>query len=340
MRKPRPGRLAVAGPTALVVLGLTALLAADHRHGWRPPGTPSCPLKFSEWSAPVNLGPVVNSSTSEAGAFITRDGLSLYFGAWSCDPQAPVEPCRSDGFGGFDIYVSERASHDDPWEAPQNLGPTINTSASEQTPTVTTDGHWLYFASDRSGTSGGLDLYASRRRNRRDDFGWKPPVNLGSGVNTSANEYGPALFEDDEGRTVTLYFSSNRLSNPLEDIFASTRSEDGAFGPAEPVDELNLPGSRSVRPFVWRNGLELLLDSNRPGTLGGLDLFRATRESTSSVWSEPVSLGSIVNSTASVDARPVMSWDGTELYFHSNRSGGLGANDLYRSTRVRLRGRK
>jgi hypothetical protein len=165
-------------------------------------------------------------------------------------------------------------------------------------------------------------------------------VNLGSEVNTSATDYGPALFEGGESRSVTLYFSSNRLSNPLEDVFASTRGEDGAFGPAEHVAELNLPGFRTVRPFVWRNGLELLLDSNRPGTLGGLDLFRATRESTSSVWSEPVSLGPIVNSTASVDARPVMSWDGTELYFHSNRSGGLGSNDLYRSTRVKLRGRE
>jgi hypothetical protein len=285
------------------------------------------PPQYSPWSAPVNLGPIVNSSANDAGAFISKDGLSLYFGS-----------TRPGGYGVIDIYVSQRASRDAPWEPPQNLGPTINTSCSEQTPTLSVDGHWLYFARDCGGF-GGQDLFVSRRHNKRDDFGWQLPVNLGSGVNSTANESCPALFEDDESGIITLYFNSDRLLKSYEDIYVSMLQEDETFGPAVLVEELNDPDPkiRDVRPSIWKDGLMMFLDSNRLGTLGGQDLFFSTRGSTSEPWSTPGSLGPVVNSTV-LDARPVLSFDGTELYFHSNRSGGWGSNDLYRSTRTKLKG--
>ena len=65
-------------------------------------------------------------------------------------------------------------------------------------------------------------------------------------------------------------------------------------------------------------------------------LFRSvsTRPSTSDPWSTPVNLGAVVNSTV-LDFRPALSFDGTELYFHSARSGGYGGFDIYRSTRTK-----
>src|SRR5207244_2627846 len=68
--------------------------------------------KFSGWSTPVNLGPVINSVLRENGPAISKDGLSLYFGSF-----------RAGGFGGSDIWVSHRASVDDSWGSPVNLGP-------------------------------------------------------------------------------------------------------------------------------------------------------------------------------------------------------------------------
>src|SRR3989454_2800028 len=56
-----------------------------------------------------------------------------------------------------------------------------------------------------------------------------------------------------------------------------------------------------------------------------------------SPWSTPVNLGAVVNTTA-FDGGPALSFDGTTLYFHSNRPGGFGGNDLYVTTRARLRG--
>lgn len=280
--------------------------------------------QFSDWSPPVNLGPPVNTAgVAEQAAFVSKDGLSLYFQALN----------RPGGFGGFDIWVSQRASVDDPWGEPQNLGPNINTPANENTPILSPDGHRLYFSSDRPGGFGGGDLYVSRRHNKRNDFGWQPPVNLGSGVNTEFGEVKPAYFEDDETGTITLYFSSNRpegLGGP--DIYASTLNEDEegeTFGPAVLVAELSSPYD-DAQPSIRRDGLEMFLASDRPGSLGAsgpasqrLDLWVSTRASTSDPWSTPVNLGPIVNSTLR-DANPSVSFDGTILYFTSTRPGGLG----------------
>ncbi|MGH7427005.1 MAG: hypothetical protein ACREJ4_01360, partial [Candidatus Methylomirabilaceae bacterium] len=282
-------------------------------------------LQFSDWSPPVNVGAPVNTALIEQGAFISKDGLSLYFNS----------PDRPGGFGGIDIWVSQRASMDDPWGPPQNLGPTINTASAEAAPVITPDGDELYFFSDRPGGFGGTDIYVSRRRNKRDDFAWRAAVNLGSGVNTSANELQAAPFEDDATDITTLYFNSDRPGGPgPNDIYASTLQPDETFGPAVLVAELSTP-SNDQQPAIRRDGLELFLASNRPGTLGLTDLWVATRASTADPWSSPVNLGPAINSTVQ-DGRPALSFDGTQLYFQSPRPGGLGMFDLYVSMRTRL----
>jgi len=85
------------------------------------------------------------------------------------------------------------------------------------------------------------------------------------------------------------------------------------------------------------NTVMFVLASDRPGTFGLVDPWVATRASTSDPWGAPVNLGSVVNS-AGTEARPAQSFKGTELYFQSNRPGGLGAFDLYVITRSKLKG--
>jgi len=288
--------------------------------------------KFTEWSAPVNLGDIVNSSAAEAGAFLSRDGLSLYFGSTRPGGMGPVNT--------FDIWVSHRARVGEPWGPPANLGSPVNTANNEQTPTLTLDGHRLYFARDGLGGYGSQDLYVSRRQHAWEDFGWRTPVNLGPGVNTTSEESGPAVFEDDATGILTLYFSSTRTTGlGCEDIYVSTAYPDEEFGTAD-LDP-GLSGlSRDVRPFVRREGLEMYFDSNRPNAscTSQPDLWTSSRSSIWGAWSTPVKLPDYLNSTA-VDARPVVSFDGTELYFHSNRLGTLGGNDIYASTRTKITGR-
>src|SRR5436190_14317335 len=287
---------------------------------------------YSDWSAPVNLGPVVNSGSNEQHPAISKDGLSLYF--------ASDRP-GAGGMGGLDIYVSHRESLDAPWGAPVNLGPNINSAGNDLAPTFSPDGHLLYFHSNGRGGCGGADLFVSRRHDKRDDFGWELAEDLGCVVNSPFNDAGPTIFEDEATGITTLYFTVQ--NNPPSsdqgfDIYASTRTGDeGAFGPPVLVSELSTP-FRDTRTAIRRDGLEMILSSGRPGGVGSEDLWVSTRASTLDPWSTPVNLGAVVNTTA-FDGGPALSFDGTTLYFHSNRPGGAGGNDLYVTTRTRLRGR-
>src|SRR2546426_491173 len=107
--------------------------------------------------------------------------------------------------------------------------------------------------------------------------------------------------------------------------------------PGVDVTELNGP-YRDTRTAIRRDGLELFISSDatgRSGGVGGQDLWVSTRATTADPWSAPVNLGPTVNSV-SFDGAPALSFDGTTLYFFSARPGGVGANDLYVTTRTRL----
>jgi len=198
--------------------------------------------QFSDWSAPVNLGPVVNSAFTDQHPAISKDGLRLY-----------ISSDRPGGFGAQDIWVSRRASLEDPWETPVNLGPNINSGGDDYAPSPSTDGHVLFFHSNHPGGCGGFDLYFSRRQDKFDDFGWEPARNLDlfgrdlqgpllCTVNTTFDDAGPTYFQDETGKTV-LYFNSNRpggLGN--FDFYVTTLQADGTWGFAEPVSELSLQG--------------------------------------------------------------------------------------------------
>src|SRR6267143_32726 len=286
---------------------------------------------WSAWSAPVNLGPVVNSRYNDNHPAISKDGLSLY-----------VTSGRPGGVNGDnllqveEIWVSQRASRDAAWGRPVNLGPVINTIGSNTgSPTFTPDGHHMYFHSNRPGGCGMADLYVARRQDKRDDFGWGPPEDLGCVVNGPFNDNGPTYFEDETTGITTLYFTSTRPGGPGDfDIYASTRvGDDSEFGPAVLVAELSSP-FRDTRTAIRRDGLEMFLSSDVGGRVGGIgsqDIWVSTRATTLDAWSQPLNLGSTVNSTA-FDGAPALSFDGTMLYFFSERSGGFGKRDLYVTT--------
>jgi hypothetical protein len=281
---------------------------------------------YSEWSTPINLGPNVNSSAMDRAPAISKDGLSLYFAS----NRLPG------GFGGEDIYVSQRETRDDEWGPAVNLGPTINTTANEMVPAFSRDGHLLFFASNRLGGFGGVDIWVSRREHTHDDFAWQPAENLGAGVNSSSLDEGPSYFENDEVGVPQLYFSSSRLSGGPGQIFVSEQAADGSFGPAVLVPELSGLGN-TRRPSIRHDGLEIFIGSERSGIPNSQDLWVATRETVFDAWSAPVNLGSPVNSEL-VDVQPYISSDGETLFFASNRPAG-GPTDLYMSTRTKGSGK-
>jgi len=262
---------------------------------------------------PVNLGPPVNSSASDRMPSVSADILSLYF---SSD--------RPGGHGNFDLWVTTRATTSDPWEEPMNMGPTINTISRDSQCSISLDGLTLFFDSDRPGGYGDRDIWLTTRDTTNDP--WGEPVNLGPPVNGSSRDHGSCISADG----LELFFHSNRSGgHGGSDIWVTTRTTTSDPW-AEPVNlgpGLNSPLADGG-PDISADSLMLFFRSNREGGYGESDIWFSKRATVKDDWDMPVHLGPPVNTTAS-DSSPNVSADGSILYFHSTRAGGLGGYDLW-----------
>ena len=176
--------------------GLSLYFSSDRPGGVGPESlwVATRETKEDPWGTPVNLGPTVNSSANDWMPSIAANGLSLFFNS-----------NRSGGYGRWDLWVTTRETIHDEWGPPVNLGPTVNSGNRELSMSISHDGLLLFFGSDRSGGSGGHDLWVTRRPTPNDP--WETPVNLGPTVNSSAPyDQTPSISADGS----TLYFSSNR----------------------------------------------------------------------------------------------------------------------------------
>jgi len=84
--------------------------------------------------------------------------------------------------------------------------------------------------------------------------------------------------------------------------------------------------------ILSRDGLTMYFTSDRPGGLGGDDLWVAKRESLSDPWQVPTNMGAPIN-TAANDSLAVLSSDEHVMFFHSTRGGGCGAGDIWMTRR-------
>jgi WD40 repeat protein len=275
---------------------------------------------LSTWSEPINLGPLVNSPLREQGPAISDDELSLFFGS------------ERPGRGDFDIWVSQRPRVTDPWGSPVNLA-ALNTASSDTLPSLSSDGHWMFFTSDRPGGLGDADVWVTWRRDRRNDFDWEPPINLGPQVNSASFDAAPELTRRLQQKGPMLYFARGPTNVAL-DIYVSELARDGSFSAAMPVAELNSAGS-DARTSVGGDSLEMFFYSDRSGSALN-DIWTSTRAKLSDPWSPPVNVGMPVNTVAN-ETHPRLSSDGRTLYFISARPGGSGSTDLWVATRNRPR---
>lgn len=314
--------------TALAALPLVLACGIDSRQVTTDPGVPSqLPLLsqsgYSEWSPPENLGAPINTSFNEQGPTLSNDGLRLYFGS-----------DRSGGFGGFDIWFSRRACTDCPWGPPENLGAVVNSVSGETGPSMSVDGHLLFFRSNRAGGRGLGDVYMSRRANPKDDAGWETPVGLGPGVNTEGDEAGAEYLQNAEEGVANVYFNRAPPGGSTDLYYASVTRDGETRGPATLISELSHPTAFDQGPTLRGDAREIVFFSNRPGGVGATDLWTSTRPSIHHSWSTPVNLGAPMNSTA-LEQQPNLSDQGRTLMFASNRSGGSGGTDIWISTRTR-----
>jgi Tol biopolymer transport system component len=306
--------------TIICLLLLTAGVVT-HAQNLREP-------RFGPWTSPINIASPVNSTADDVAPVISKDGRTLYFSS------------TRTGSKGVDIWVSKRPNERAEWGEPVNLGPVVNSAGVDRVRSISPDGRVLLFQSNRLG-AGGTDIWASVRQSKNDDLSWGPPVNLGTTINSSADEVAANYLFSSDKRRAKFFFSSARFGQP--DIYESDIPFEGSFGEPVGVAELNSP---FVESCIWisADGLEIIFSSTRPdpaNLLSSYDLFAATRATVNDRWDPPASLGEVVNAEGYQDVGPNVSSDGETLYFSSRRPGGLGpagSSDIYVSTRRRLRG--
>jgi hypothetical protein len=173
--------------------------------------------------------------------------------------------------GGIgDIYMSGTNS-DKVFTKAQILGDNVNSKGHEIAASVTTEGNVVYFASDRPGGLGGVDIYASRVL---PNGSWGPAENLGPEINTNQDEDFPNISPDAK----TLYFSSKgHTSMGGYDIFRVDWDEGArkwvsvknvGYPINTPEDNMNLR--------ISENGRYGYISALRPGGIGDLDIYRVT----------------------------------------------------------------
>ena len=206
---------------------------------------------------------------------------------------------------------------------PDNLGANINSEADEYLPALSADGSTLIFT--RSKKVDGFrneDFYLSY--NNTDD--WQLAENLGKPINTPQNEGAQCITADG----LTLYFTacSRNDSYGRCDIYESNFVNDKWTDPVNLGENINTENWES-QPAISADGRQLFFVSNRPGGIGGKDIWVSYKNAIGT-WTKAKNLGKDIN-TSKDDISPFLHWDNQTLYFASKGFLGMGGFDIFLS---------
>jgi len=249
---------------------LTLFFTSSRRPGWEYDDwdiwVSTRANKDDSWGEPEKLGPIINTSVVDGCPSISTDGLSLYFSS-----------TRAVGYGSWDIWLTTRATLEDEWGEPRNLGPNVNSSSADAAPTISVDGLTLYFASSRPGGLSTDDFWVVRRQTVDDD--WGPAENLGLPISSPYDEWTSEITADG----LMFVFSDAFIPRPdglgNSDIYMSRRSS--IYEPwGEPT---NLGAPINSPSYDWgvsisADGSTIYFNSNRPGGQGDHDIWQAPIE--------------------------------------------------------------
>ena len=222
------------------------------------------------------------------------------------------------------------------WSAPVPVMDVNTPGVLEGCPFIGKDNLTLFFASNRTGTTGGADIYVTTRESEDDH--WGTPVNLGPNINTAGSEVCPTYTIS--GRY--LYFVSNTPHPGTvhcggDDIYVARLRDKKDLTSWEPAVNLgcqfNSPAN-DITPTLFEDGngtTYLYFSSNRPGGSGGMDIY-VSEMLPDGTFGTPVPVAEL--NTIFNDQRPNVRYrDGLEIFFESDRPGGFGSTDLYSSVR-------
>ncbi len=212
-----------------------------------------------------------------------------------------------------------------------NLGREINSEFDDYAPVITENEDQLVFTSRRK--DGNLnenvaddnkpyeDIFISKKVGDK----WGRATNISDKVNTPFNDSNLALSAD--GKTLFIYKDENE-----GDIYISQLQKDGTWTVPEPLPGDVNSSYRETSVSITKDGSTLYFASDRPGGLGGSDIYVSTKTG-SGQWGRVKNLGPTINSELDEDS-PFIDYDNVTLYFSSEGKKGMGGFDIFKSTLV------
>lgn len=211
-----------------------------------------------------------------------------------------------------------------------NLGNSVNTTNSEYVPLINAAGTKMFFTSRRTGSTGGKkdvygqyyeDIYFTELKNGE----WGLPQQLTAPVNTETHDACVGLTP--EGENLLIFRTNAALTSG--DIYL-TESDGVKWSNPVLLDEIiNSKDWNEPSACFSPDGGTIYFTSNRPGGLGGKDIYRAVKLP-GGKWSEPMNLGPNINTPFDDDA-PFVHSNGKELYFSSKGRENMGGYDVFKS---------
>ncbi|RYE51576.1 MAG: hypothetical protein EOP48_18025, partial [Sphingobacteriales bacterium] len=201
---------------------------------------------------------------------------------------------------------------------PVNMGKEINSVHRDYSPTVTADGARLIFCRNIADNE---DFFISYKSSGP----WSAPVALSDNINTKNFNEGAQSISPDGSY---LFFTGCNRPDGLGrcDIYVSRKEGEiwaKPFNLGAPVNSVYWDSQPSISP----DGSTLYFVSNRPGGIGGYDIWQSMLKS-DGYWTEPKNLGPEIN-TPYDEQTPFIHSDGKTLYFSSDGWPGMGGKDIY-----------
>jgi outer membrane protein OmpA-like peptidoglycan-associated protein len=163
-----------------------------------------------KWTDAINMGPPINTPENEGASTTSADGQYLFF-----------TMCQNPkNLGSCDLWLTYVKG--DRWQIPIHMPDNVNSKYKETQPSLSADGKTLYFASNRPGGQGDMDIWKTTFEKNM----WTNPVNLGPNINTPFDDECPFIHQDG----VSLYFASDGWPGMGgRDLFMAKQNDTGGW---------------------------------------------------------------------------------------------------------------
>jgi outer membrane protein OmpA-like peptidoglycan-associated protein len=209
-----------------------------------------------------------------------------------------------------------------------NIGREINSEFEDYAPVLNENEDEIVFTTRRRDGNMNENVYDDNKPwedifiARKNGDSWAVAQNIGSPVNTPYHNSNSALSAD--GKTLFVFTDEGN-----GDLYF-TQNLNGTWTVPEPLPGIINSTFEEKSVTISKDETALYFSSNRPGGYGGLDLYKATKDSKGH-WSNVKNLGPKINSDFDEDG-PFIDYAGTTLYFSSKGRKGMGGFDVFKAT--------